>query len=108
MSNEAQTVSTERSREIAQILMGQLGRKALFMLGAHTFVSGGEFHLTFRIKGCPTINVIQIRLDPSDTYTVRFSRVRGSKVTKVSEHSDIYCDSLHRLIESETHLRTSL
>lgn len=98
----------DRTKEIAQTIMGQLGRKALFMLGAKDFTCGGECHLTFRIRGCSKVNVVQINLDPSDTYTVRFSRIRGIKVTRVSEHNDIYADQLHGLIERVTGLATSL
>lgn len=88
--------------------MAQLGRKTLFMLGAKDFTAGGELHLNFRIRGRSPVNLIQINLDPSDTYTVRFSRVRGLKVTKVAEHDDIYADQLHGLIERVTGLATTM
>lgn len=108
MMTETTTAARTQSLEIARILMQQLGRSTLFMLGAKDFVSGGEFHLSFRIRGSSQVNLIQIRLDPSDTYTVRFSRVRGVKVTLVKETDDIYNDQLHGLIERVTGLRTRL
>jgi hypothetical protein len=98
----------DRSLEIAHTIMGQLGRKTLFMIGAKDFTSGGEFHLTFRCRGSSKVNVIQINLDPSDTYTVRFSRTRGVKFTVVSIHNDIYADQLHGLIERVTGLATRM
>jgi hypothetical protein len=51
---------------------------------------------------------VKIILDPSDTYTVKFIRVHGTKITTVSEHSDIYCDMLVELFENETGLYTHL
>jgi hypothetical protein len=97
-----------RSMEIAQGIMHQLGRRALFMLGAKEFTSGGEFHLRFRIRGSRKVNVVQINLDPTDTYTVRFSWTHGVKFTLVEEHTNIYVDQLHGLIERVTGLLTRL
>lgn len=106
--NAAKNDETARDLAIAQTVMSQLGRKALFMLGAREFVAGGEFHLSFRIRGSTTANLVQIRLDPSDTYTVRFSRVRGTVVVLVRESNDIYWDQILGLIERVTGLATRL
>ena len=102
---------------IAQTIAQQLGVPTLALLGAHTLVDL-EDGLQFRIRGCSKINVIQIILDPSDTYTVKFGKLEYQKKTNlgisyteatwqmVSTHSDIYCDMLHDLIEQETGLFT--
>ena len=102
---------------VAKIIAGQLGISTLALLGASILVDLGD-GLEFGIKGCRDINLIQIILDPSDTYTVRFCRIESvEKNTKglpfvevswrlVSSHSDIYCDMLHDLIEEQTGLLT--
>jgi hypothetical protein len=92
---------------VAQIIAQQLGGKALFMLGAKDMVACPDA-LMFRIgRNAKSINKIVVRLDPSDTYTVEFWRGR-SNLRMVSSFSDIYVDSLHGLIESETGMYTSL
>lgn len=103
--------------KIADIIAYQLGLETLALLGAHTLVDLGD-GLQFRIRGCERINMVQIILDPCDTYTVRFFKVKAVskeapelphvEVTwkPVSSHSDIYCDMLHDLIEEKTGLST--
>lgn len=107
------------TNEIAQTIRQQLGRKALFMLGAHSLVAT-ERGLQFKIRGSKRCNLVQIELDPSDTYTVRFSKYTPMRVNRrtfeaspesdveVSKTSDVYVDSLHTLIEKETGLYTKL
>ncbi|MFA5506738.1 MAG: hypothetical protein WC314_27555 [Vulcanimicrobiota bacterium] len=103
---------------IAETIANQLGVPTLALLGAHSLVDL-EDGLQFRIRGCEKINLIQIILDPCDTYTVRFGNIqlKGKKTLGVSysevawqlvsTHSDIYCDMLHDLIQQETGLYTS-
>jgi hypothetical protein len=103
---------------IAQTIAHQLGVPTLALLGAHTLVDL-EDGLQFRIRGCSRINVIQIILDPCDTYTVKFGKLEFKKKKNlgisyteatwqlVSTHSDIYCDMLHDLIEQQTGLYTT-
>lgn len=104
---------------IAQTIAQQLGALTLGMLGAHTLVDL-EDGLQFRIRGCGHVNLIQIILHPSDTYTVKFCKVQaqekknlGLTYTEVvwetiSTHSNIYCDMLHDLIEENTGLYTRI
>lgn len=92
---------------VANMIRDQLGRMAFAMMGA-SMLSGDHRSLQFRIKGSPKVNSIRIVLDPSDTYTVQFWRLRGINAKLVSEFSDIYADSLRRLIEKETGLYLSL
>ena len=104
---------------IAQTIANQLGSLCLGLLGAHTLVDIGD-GLQFHIRGCHQVNLIQIILDPCDTYTVRFclvqaesKRSRGLPYTElswqlISQHRDIYCDMLHDLIQQETGLLTRL
>lgn len=102
---------------IAQTVANQLGALTLGMLGAHTLIDLGD-GLQFRIRGCPKINLVQIILDPDDTYTVKFCKVEAQKKNDlgltytevvwqtVSSHRGVYCDMLHDIIEEETGLYT--
>ena len=104
---------------IAETIARQLGSNCLALLGAHTLVDLGD-GLQFRIRGCAKINLIQIILDPCDTYTMKFIRLQaiqkndlGVPYTEmtwqvVKSLSDIYFDMLHDMIESETGLCCSL
>ena len=100
--------------DIAQEIQNQIGRKALFMLGAKDIfaVQKGLDHdapgLRFKIRGSKQCNLIEVLLDPSDTYTVVFIQFRGLKHKTVAKVSDVYVDSLHTVIESNTGLYTSL
>lgn len=98
--------------QVPEIIVQQLGRRALFMLGASNLV-GTENSLTFHIgRNSKSVSHIRITLMPSDTYKVEFLRVRRQKgvpVTKtVSESEDVYDISLRQVIESGTGMRTSL
>jgi len=104
---------------IANTIANQLGKVCLAMLGAHAFTDLGD-GLQFRIKGCEKVNLIQIILDPCDTYTVKLCKVQAQKKTNlgvsytemawetVSFHSDVYCDMLCDIIEQETGLYARL
>lgn len=94
--------------EIAENIRQQLGHKALFMLGAKNLIATGS-GLAFKIRGSEKANAIKVNLDAaSDTYTVTFYKARGIEWKTVAEHDGIYVDGLHRLIESETGLYTSM
>ena len=104
---------------IASTIAQQLGSGCLAMLGAHTLVDLGD-GLQFRIQGCEAVNLIQIILDPCDTYTLKFCKVQavqkknlGVSYTEMSWEvvkscSGIYFDMLHDVIEAETGLYVSL
>lgn len=103
---------------VANTIVEQLGgRKFIAMTGARNFV-GSEPGVSFRLPGgggfCKNgINHINIELDPSDTYTVTFSRKRFHRDgnTTTTFHSichDIYFDSLQELFTRETGLAVSL
>lgn len=101
------------SHEVAVEIQRQLGRKALFMMGAKNLISTEHRSLIFSIgRNAKSVNTIEIVLDPSDTYTVKFTRRRWSKgelkITTIAEVSDVFCDSLHSVIEENTGLYLSL
>ena len=103
---------TVTNLDVAREIQAQIGNRAFVMMGARNFV-GGPASLSFRVgsgaryKG-QTINVVQITLDPSDTYTVRFYYMRGSDRTLRVEVDDVYFDSLHDILSKYTGFRLSL
>ena len=97
---------------VANTIREQIGRQALFMLGAKD-LTGDAKSLRFRIgRNAKSVSHIQVILDPSDTYTVKAIRCRTIKgvptVKVVEEMSDVYVDSLHSVIEQFTGMYTSL
>ena len=72
-----------------QVTMEQIGRMTLGGIGARRFQHDGDT-LSFTIsRGHRIVDVI---LDPTDTYTVRTRMKRSGRV--VFEQSDVYCDGL--------------
>ena len=92
---------------VANIIAQQIGGKAFYMLGTRYKV-GDEKSLRFDIRGCSKISHIRITLDPSDTYTVEFMKVRKMSCKNVEILHDIYADQLHEIIERKTGLYLSL
>lgn len=99
-------MTTTTQNNVPQTIAKQLGR-ALFMLGACNLIADKNA-LTFKIRGCKTVTHIRIELDPCDTYSMTFSKVRGFEVTTVRELEGVYNDGLCQAIESVTGLATSL
>lgn len=96
---------------VAKTIIEQLGGKRFAgMTGARNFRTieqGVLFTLPSRVAK-NGINTVRIILDPNDTYTVKFMRLWGNKIKEVSSCSDVYCDGLAPLFESETGLYTRL
>ena len=96
---------------VAQTIFKQLGGyRFVAMTGAKNLMSG-ENSLQFRLPSnfaTDGINSVVITLDPSDTYTVRFGKIRGTTYKVICELQDVYCDMLCDIFESHTGLRTSL
>lgn len=97
---------------VGETILAQLGgNKAAFMIGmkfATTRDNGVGIRYAARAKN--GANHVEITLDPSDTYTVKFYSIRGRVPSPklVSEHSDVYADSLRSLFTGETGLYLSL
>lgn len=106
-------LTNEQAKEVAATILTQLGgRKFIAMTGAKNFLAlnDGEGGMRFNIPRFPgvKINLIEIVLNGSDLYDVKFSRVHGLTLKEISSHTDIYFDQLRDLFEKETGLRTSL
>lgn len=96
--------------EVSQTILAQLGgNKFIAMTAASKFV-GESDSLSFRIPTAKSkINAIRIKLDlASDTYTVSFHRILGTKITDISSHAGVYVDMLQSLFTQETGLYTRL
>lgn len=99
-------------KQIAMTILKQIGGTHFrAMTGANCFVSHNN-GLSFKLPGKgfakDSINFIQVTLDPSDTYTMTFSRTRGMNVKVIHEYKDIYCDQLQELFTKTTGLETHL
>ena len=95
------------NKEIANTILKQIGKGALFMLGGKDYIIIDN-GVTFRIRGSKITNCIKIELMPSDTYKVTFLKIWGTNMKVVSVHDDIYCDMLCSLIERVSGLYTHL
>jgi hypothetical protein len=92
---------------VANTIAQQIGGKAFYMMGTQRKFGGSNF-LIFNIRGSKIANKVQVTLDPSDTYTVEFFKLRGLNCKSVAKFSDIYVDALRGVIESTTGLALSL
>ena len=92
---------------IASVIRDQIGHKALYMLGAKNLLAH-EKALSFRVRGSKAVNYIKITLNGKDLYDLEFGKIWGSNYKVKATHEDVYVDMLHRLIEKETGLYTSL
>lgn len=108
MSGLADTTGMQNSstqQDIAQTIAQQLGgtRRLAMMVGAKNFVAL-EAGLTFKIgKGAKDgITHCTVTLDADDTYTVRFQRAWGHKVTEKGTTDGVYCDMLVGIFENRT------
>ncbi len=86
--------------------LGGLGRLKA-MIGAYNFVAH-EDGLSFKFKGCKYCNYCKITLDPSDTYSVEFGRVRRFEYIAKDTMTGIYNDMLIDTFEDYTGLYLTL
>lgn len=88
-------------------LIEQIGSGAFAMLGAKDLVDTGN-GLMFAIRGSKKCNKIVIELTHGDEYRVQFWKIRGLKMSMVSDVRDVQVSQLRRVIEENTGLRVSL
>ena len=97
--------------QIAQTILEQLGGDRFsLMTGAKHFVGSADA-LTFRLPSNfarSGINAVRVKLDPSDTYTVEFMKIRGVKVETVATEEMVYCDTLQATFKRVTGLDTRI
>lgn len=91
--------------EVGQIILDQMGgyRRLMLMLGVKQFISlpnGVKFMWPNRERSKG--NMVQIILDPSDTYTVTFFNVGRGQAKKIKEIDNVYAEDLVRIFERQT------
>lgn len=98
---------------IATTILDQLGGgRFAAMTGAKCFAAI-ESGVRFKLPSKPGyikngINMVTVRLTPSDTYTVEYGKLRGMKYTVVATSENVYCDTLQADFLDTTGLFTSL
>jgi hypothetical protein len=99
---------------VANTIADQIGQRAFRMLGAKDLM-GDANSLTFKIgRNAQGVTHVRVQLDPDDTYTMQFLKVRTSKKPPyyerkvLSEASGIYVDQLRGIITEKTGLYTNL
>jgi len=98
---------------VAQTILSQLGGKRFqVMTGATNFLGTADtLRFTLPSNAKDGIDIVSIRLDASDTYTVRFlsrSRSQQNEATLISESTDVYVADLEELFTTATGLYTRL
>jgi len=93
----------------AETIIKQLGGlgKLKAMVAGHSFATNGS-DLTFKFKGSRNSNCINIALDPDDTYSITFYKLKKFDAVTVKELTGIYCNQLIPLFEETTGLYLSL
>lgn len=103
-----------KARKLAQAntIARQIGNGALFMMGAKNLIAHTTEEnaaLSFKIgRNDNGITHLKITLEPSDTYSIKFLKVRGLNVSTVAEVDMVFEDVLKQVIENRTGLRLSL
>lgn len=96
--------------EVATQILNQLGgNKFIVMTGSKNFI-GSKNGLTFKV-GSGTKNKtthVEIKLNGSDLYDVRFLKCSIKEIKVISEHSDIYFDELQSLFTEQTGFYTTI
>ena len=82
------------------------------LTGSRGFTSSNEGRgLVFQAgANVKTVTHVEIILEASDTYTVRFSRLDGRtcRMSTLAEHADVYAEDLLDIFEDETGLFATL
>ncbi len=98
---------------IPQTILSQLGGGGFALLtGSKNFTTSHEERaLTFQPGANPkSVTHIEIILEPSDTYRMRFSRLnsRTCELATLAEHTEVYAEDLLDIFEQETGLFATL
>ena len=100
------------SAEVGITILKQLGTGMICMIGAHKFVYGDTWvSFCYKAKAKDGSTCCKVTLDPDDTYTVEFYRIRGGlnpSAKVLSTTSFVHVDQLPQLFESTTGLYLSL
>jgi hypothetical protein len=90
---------------IGKTIAAQIGKKALFMIGAKNLIDTGK-GLSFKVmRNAKAISYVRITLNAMDTYDVEYLGRTGK--VKANDNG-LYWDMLRNSIETNTELYTSL
>jgi spore coat polysaccharide biosynthesis predicted glycosyltransferase SpsG len=111
LNRKPQTTLNSKIGDIMQVaneIRNQIGNKALVMIGAK-YLTAGDNYLNLRIgKNVKKVNNIKITLNDSDLYDIEYGWIHGTKYTVKNTESGVYFDMLHKSIEQNTGMYTSL
>ena len=95
----------------AKTILNQLGgNKFVVMTGAKNLVDHGN-GLSFKLPSnfaTAGINYVKVTLDPTDTYSVEFGKLRGLTYKVLETLQDVYADMLQTIFTSKTGLDTHM
>lgn len=94
---------------VATTILEQLGGgRFIAMTGSNTFIGSAD-SLRFKVgSNAMKVTHVRVTLDPSDTYTVEFLKVRSLKVETLSTESNVYAEDLQKIFTAGTGLYTRL
>lgn len=96
------------NQTIAAAILAQLGGNRLVaMVGANGFLNL-EDGLQFKFKGSKRANCVRVILEPNDTYTVEFLKIKGFDVASIEKVPLVHAESLQVVFTRVTGLSLSL
>jgi len=91
---------------VANTIAEQLGRQALYMMGAKNLV-GSEDALSFHVSS-GKYNGIRITLNANDLYDISYLKIRKYQIVKEVVDENVYAEDMRKFIEKQTGLYLSL
>ena len=105
-------LNVEERMRIANTILSQLGGdRFMVMVGARNLTALGDPPgLSFNIGGGSKdrINLVVVKLMPSDTYRMEFYRTRKKRAHEIHNFDDIYADNLQDVFSRATGFATHL
>ncbi len=96
------------NQQVASTILEQLGGGRFVAMTGACYMTAGDQCLNLRFKGSKAANHLTVKLEPSDTYTLTFGKVRGMNYTKLEPITGVYAEDLQRIFTSTTGLHTRL
>lgn len=97
------------THSVTDTIIEQLGgARFAVMTGATFVVSENNKYVGVKFKGCAKANMMHVKLQANDTYTVTLIKARGLNFKIVAEYDMVYASDLQRLFTNVTGLYTRL
>lgn len=106
--------TNEELKQHAKSILKYLGNHVNSMIGVKHFsveeTAKGEpaLNIRFKSKAKNQSNNVKITLNGNDTYSMKFTSIRGFKELEKGEQTGLYCDMLQSNFEQETGLYLTL